>query len=80
MILGHSTDFWLNPLWGAGYQFWSGIGSDLGEIVLIGMGWAFLRKHNCHVKSCWRLSWHAHPEHGHQVCRKHHPHGEGIAG
>lgn len=56
-----------------GYNFWSGIGSDLGEITLIGLALAFWHQHNCHVNRCWRLSWHPHPSNGHPVCKHHHP-------
>lgn len=68
---------WLfHPLHGNGYQFWSGIaGSFLtslpGWLVALAL---FLRHRNCHVHRCWRLSWHPHPEHGHPVCKRHHPH------
>jgi hypothetical protein len=65
------------PLAGNGYQFWSGIGSDAGELTLItsiaAVAAMFWRHHNCHVQGCWRLSWHPHPDHGHPVCRIHHP-------
>ena len=30
------------------YGFWSGFGSDLGELALIGAVYGMLRKHNCH--------------------------------
>jgi hypothetical protein len=64
----------LDPLHGAGYLFWSGIGLcgiGVGSIT----GW--WRKHNCHVKGCPRLQWHASHEHlGHPVCRAHHPHSD----
>lgn len=73
MIVFHATSYWLDPLWGAGYQFWSGVGSDFGELVLLGVFVTFWRHHNCHVHRCWRLSWHPHPDHGHPVCRVHHP-------
>jgi hypothetical protein len=68
---------------GCGYSFWSGSASDIGEVTLVfGLG-AFLgawwRKHNCHVHRCWRLQWHPHPAHGHPVCGKHHPFGQGRA-
>lgn len=62
---------WLDPLWGAGYQFWSGIGSDFGELALFGMAWAVFRRHNCHVQGCPRIIWKEHD--GHMLCRKHHP-------
>jgi hypothetical protein len=58
-----------------GYNFWSGIFSDITiftgfAAVLI----AFWRTHNCHVHGCFRLLWHTHPVHGHPVCKHHHPH------
>ncbi len=71
MILAHTTSWWLDPLWGAGYQFWSGIGSDVGEVALISGVYVLLRRHNCHVSGCWRLQFHPHPKHGHPVCKKH---------
>jgi hypothetical protein len=60
----------LDPLHGDGYQFWSGIGLGGLGFGSIGMWW---RKHNCHVKRCPRLQWHVNDEHGHPVCRTHHP-------
>lgn len=74
MRLAGLTFWWFwHPLAGPGYQFWSGIGSDIGEIAIVGGAIAIYRRHNCHVHRCWRLSWHAHPDHGHPVCRRHHP-------
>lgn len=70
--------WFFQPFHGDGYQFWSGIGSDIGEAAIIGGLITIVRQRNCHIRRCWRLSWHAHPEHGHPVCRKHHPHGNGI--
>jgi hypothetical protein len=64
---------------GQGYQFWSGIGSDLGEIAIIAAVFAFWRRHNCHVNGCWRLAWHPSDDHGgHTVCRHHHPHAKAV--
>jgi hypothetical protein len=64
---------YLHPLGGTGYQFWSGIGSDIGEITLIGALIAIWSKHNCHIHRCWRLSWHPSEKYGgHVVCRHHH--------
>jgi hypothetical protein len=54
-----------------GYWFWSGIGSG-SPLFIMALGWWY--KHNCHVHRCPRLSWHPHPEHGHPVCKRHHPH------
>jgi hypothetical protein len=66
-----------HPLHGQGYQFWSGIGSDLGElsilIAITAFVWGWYRVHKRHVHRCPRLSWHPHPLHGHPVCRHHHP-------
>lgn len=57
---------------GHAYSFWSGIGSDLGEITIIGGLLMVLRKHNCEVHGCWRLGRHQTGA-GHHVCRGHHP-------
>ena len=74
----HPIDL-IRPLHGMGYQFWSGIGSDIGEasilITILAFAWAWWRTHNCHVNKCPRLLWHPHPDHGHPVCRHHHPQG-----
>lgn len=62
--------WFFHPLSGLGYQFWSGIGSDLSEITLLGMvaGWWF--HHNCHERGCWKIG---HPDQtGKVVCRRHH--------
>ena len=55
------------------YGFWSGFGSDLGELALIGGVWMGLRKLNCHVKGCWRIGHHSLEGTPYVVCRKHHP-------
>jgi len=65
---------WLHP-GGSGYWFYSGV-FDAGILVGIASGiGVYWRKHNCHVKKCWRLDWHPHPDHGHPVCVVHHPEG-----
>ena len=64
---------WLfHPLWGDGYQFWSGIGSDLTYLFwpLAFVTWA--RHHNCHVKGCWRPG-HMYHDIGELRCRNHRP-------
>lgn len=72
MILSSIT--WLfHPLHGNGYQFWSGIEGSIPQLAAVTLAAAWLRKHNCHVQSCPRLQWHAHPDHGHPVCKHHHP-------
>ena len=65
--------YFVHVLSGNGYQLWSGLGSDFGEVTLIGLVMVWWRHHNCHVYHCWRLSWHPHPDHKHPVCRHHHP-------
>ncbi len=70
---GWFTTYFVHVLSGRGYQFWSGIGSDLGELTIIGAAVVFLRHRNCHIHRCWRLQWHVDPAHGHPVCRHHHP-------
>jgi len=65
---------WLfHPYGGTGYQFWSGIGSDIGEIAIIGAIFGWWHSHHCHVHRCLRIAWHPDPVHGHPVCRHHHP-------
>lgn len=58
---------------GYAYGFWSGFGSDLGEIALVGAVIGIYRKHNCHVKGCWRIGKHPVDSTPFVVCRKHHP-------
>lgn len=63
--------YWLwHPLEGPGYQFWSGIASDLGEVTLVGAVVALAKHHNCHHKGCL-LPGHRHPVHGWPACKKH---------
>lgn len=63
----------LDNLGGPWYGFWSGFGSDLSEVVLIGALYQLFRKHNCHVKGCWRVGRHPVDGTDHIVCRRHHP-------
>jgi hypothetical protein len=70
-------EHWLwHPLKGLGYQFWSGIGSDLGEITLLGIAIGAYKHINCEEPGCWRPG-HRHPDHGRPVCR-HHFHSDSI--
>ena len=62
---------------GPWYGFWSGFGSDLGEVTLLGAFIAAYRHKNCHTKGCWRLG-HPDPEHGFPACRKHHSRAEAL--
>ena len=71
---------WLANLTGADnttgvwYGFWSGFGSDLGEIAILGALISLYRKHNCHVRHCWRIARHDVAGTQWKTCRKHHPH------
>jgi hypothetical protein len=62
---------------GSKYLFWSGSGSDIAELSLLGGIIALLRKHNCETHKCPRLGRHQwiDPNTGqtHHLCRKHHP-------
>jgi hypothetical protein len=68
---------------GAPYQpysnFFGDFGSDIGEVALVGAVAGMYRKHNCHVKGCWRLSKYQVKGTTHVVCRKHHPDGHPSA-
>lgn len=57
------------------YGFWSGFGSDLGEVTLFGVIIAGYRKINCHSKGCWRIGHHDHEQDGvtYKLCRICHP-------
>jgi hypothetical protein len=77
------VDSWLavhtgiTDLTGPYYGFWSGIGSDLAELTLIGaVGtgvYQIVKKYNCHQPGCWRVG--NHPAAGGQfyLCWRHHP-------
>jgi hypothetical protein len=80
---GSAVDRWLaahagtDDLSGSWYGFWSGIGSDLAELTLIGaVGtgvYHVVKKYNCHEPRCWRVG--THPAAGGQfiLCYRHHP-------
>lgn len=68
---------------GPWYSFWSGFGSDIGEVVIIGGLISIYRQHTCHVQGCHRLHWKQWTDpdgHVHSLCRKHHPHDAPTAG
>ena len=66
--------FGIDTTTGPYYAFWSGAGSDLGELAIIGGLVSVYRQHNCEVHPCWRLGRHQTAA-GHKVCRHHHPDG-----
>lgn len=56
-----------------GYQWWSGMGANFGEITVLGLVIGATKHKNCHHKRCWR-TWpfvHLHPEHGWPSCKRH---------
>lgn len=65
--------YFAHPLRGDGYLFWSGAGSDIGEIAIIGGLITLIRHNNCHVDKCWRRGTHAVDGTPFKVCRTHHP-------
>lgn len=58
---------------GAWYGFWSGFGSDVGEITLVGALVGVYRKNACHELRCWRLGHHPVQGTPYKACRRHHP-------
>lgn len=55
------------------YLWWSGVGSDISELAIIGAILAAFRHKNCHVRGCWRMGAHAIDGTPYVVCRRHHP-------
>ena len=51
------------------YDFWSGFGSDIGELAILGGMIQFARRANCHNHGCFRLSLHTTAD-GYRLCRK----------
>ena len=57
------------------YGFWSGFGSDLGEISLLG-GMLMAYKHlQCHDMNCRRFGFHHIGGTPFKTCKRHHPTG-----
>jgi hypothetical protein len=61
------------------YNFWSGIGADIGGFAFIGAAIGLYRKHNCHVRGCWRLAKQSVRGTSWVVCHRHHPEGHPTA-
>lgn len=70
--------FGLTNASGRAYAFWSGIGSDIGELTIIGGLVAIYRKHNCHARGCWRVGRLAVAGTPYVVCHRHHPDHDGA--
>lgn len=52
------------------YGFWSGFGSDIGEVALLSGLFAMIHKHNCHEQGCLRIG--RHTVDGTPWCDRHH--------
>jgi hypothetical protein len=63
----------------AWYNFWSGIGADLGGFAVLGALVGVYRKHNCHVHGCWRIAKQQVVGTSWVVCHHHHPEGHPTA-
>jgi hypothetical protein len=66
-------DLWHPLLNGPGYNFWSGIASDAGELTLIGGALALAKHANCDAPRCLRYGPHRTADGQHKLCRYHHP-------
>jgi hypothetical protein len=71
-VIGHLIEHWLgmDNLSGPVYGFWSGFGSDVSEVALIGAVFGIFRRHNCHERHCWRIGRHV--VDGTPWCDRHH--------
>lgn len=74
----HAIGDWLYAFFGISgsgshYGWWSGTGSDIGELAIIGSMWALYRKHNCPVRRCPRICRYDVVGTPFQSCKKHHP-------
>jgi hypothetical protein len=52
------------------YDLWSGFGSDISELAIIGAVLGAYRRHNCHERKCWRIG--RHTVDGTPWCNHHH--------
>jgi hypothetical protein len=59
-----------------GYNIVSG---PIADVTLLGGAYAIARKHNCHVRGCWRVGRAAVEGTNYIVCGKHHPHAKPSA-
>lgn len=59
------------------YNFWSGSGSDIGEVTILGGLLAIYKRHNCHTRWCWRFGRHDFTDDAtgltYRLCRHCHP-------
>lgn len=81
LLSGFQFDDLFHPLRYWGYQFWSGIGSDIGELsIVVSIIVAalairrFLHTHfPCHSESCKKLGFHHVMGTPYRTCWHHHP-------
>jgi hypothetical protein len=63
------------------YGFWSGFGSDLAELSILGAigtaAYQLVKKYNCHEPGCWRVGTHAAAGGQFLLCYRHHPDYQG---
>ena len=58
------------------YDAWSGcIPAILTSTTIAAAAWALIRRHQCHVRSCWRIGRQQVDGTTFVVCRRHHPDG-----
>lgn len=55
---------------GRWYAWWSGAGSDISELAIVGAVLGAYRRHNCHRARCWRIG--RHTVDGTPWCNRHH--------
>jgi len=60
------------------YNFFSGSGSDISELAIVGAVLGAYRKSNCHQPGCWRIGRH-HVD-GTPWCDRHHGGARGAKG
>ena len=58
---------------GTAYLAWSGVGSDISEVAILGALVSIYRRHACHVKGCPRIGRFPVAGTTFVVCRRHHP-------
>lgn len=68
----------MDNLSGPVYGFWSGFGSDIGQVTLLGAVLGMWRRHNCHQRRCWRVG--RHQVDGTPWCDRHHLDARGEGG
>ena len=63
------------------YGFWSGFGSDLAELSILGAIatgiYQLVKKYNCHEPGCWRVGNHPTADGRFHFCYRHHPDFQG---